>query len=827
MDVAMAWRLIALSCAAVCISSLALAQQDVQITAEATNRVCAEIHHTTSVQAEAPTIRGPQDVTLNCRLIGTGGPTIAQLTPGEVCQRLTGSPEWYRGMGTQVFCRVRPGQAAAPPPRSFNVTQDDIAQACQRVHRNPQAMADPTTVGRSGLELNCRLTNPNGVTLARVSPEDVCETKFGTREWIGIAGSTSFLCKGTPAAQPDRLANKPPVAGEAATAPFNDVPLTPEAIAKGCKALHGASAEAAPTTRTPTPGYPTRLDLIINCKTGGGSVAHKLPDFCPKLSGTPEWYVTDFGRGTWMPGENVNAAPRLHVCRGPGPLQYHALADILRYCAGKGHRFGNFGTTAEKPPACFDAPGAPINVTIADVCRDVHRAGAYERRGVVYLCVPQGTPVVTTTAPTTPVAQPAIKMCEDCAELMDDIGGYERKIKVEEKRNADEALYQRQNEEGAKRSTGSERDGWLDAARGAAKRIEERNVLIADMKQALEGRKRQLQARRCADPVCRQTIAGQRPELAPPVGTTPTPPKPPEPTLPSVERPRQQPTPSTTENPSAPPEPTFRTVERTPPSTAPQTPQQSGSTPRPPDARSSASSPASSPCPDHEAELTNGKRVFHRLYVQGRAMGFVGLKELEAWSWSRQMSRIKSILEDPSRQAPASTTETLQEPSYGAFEAAMKKLQHDAKPCDEVTIYIKGHAGPLENLKTADAEGGVWKGRAHFGDDVLVTEQLTEFVKGFGADVSVTVIMDTCYGGGFAGKGNVTETNLVQLIGVSTTCPSIDMPGREELSESIAIGVENAAGATPDGRATAREVKDYMKTKDWPLGSPFDAQAGQ
>jgi hypothetical protein len=89
-----------------------------------------------------------------------------------------------------------------------------------------------------------------------------------------------------------------------------------------------------------------------------------------------------------MPGENVNAAPRVHVCRGPGALKYPALTDIGRYCINKGHRYANYGITAQKPAACFDTPGAPINIAIADVCREVHRAGAYERRGVVYFCLP-------------------------------------------------------------------------------------------------------------------------------------------------------------------------------------------------------------------------------------------------------------------------------------------------------------------------------------------------------------------------------------------------------------------------------------------------------
>lgn len=373
------------------------AEEDVQITSEAISRVCAEIHRTPNVQAEAPTVGGAQEITLNCRLVTSGGPTIAQLSPGEVCQRLTGATEWYRGAGTQVYCRARSDEQTREP-RSFTITQEDIARACQRTHRNPQATAEPPKVGPYGLELNCRLVNQDGFTLARVSPEDVCYSRFGTREWIGIAGSANFLCKATPIAtnEPERWPNKGgggaggggSGGGPPSTGAFSDVPLTPEAMARGCKALHGEGASAAATTHAPTPGYAQRKELIVNCSSGGGIISHTLAEFCPKLSGTPDWYVTDFGRGTWIPGENVTAAPRIHVCRGPGALKHPALTDIGRYCSGKGHRFANYGIAAQKPPACFDTPGAPINIAITDVCRDIHRAGPYERRGMVYFCIP-------------------------------------------------------------------------------------------------------------------------------------------------------------------------------------------------------------------------------------------------------------------------------------------------------------------------------------------------------------------------------------------------------------------------------------------------------
>lgn len=388
----------------------ALAQQDVQVTSEAISRACADIHHTPNATAEAPTIRGEQDITLNCRLVGAGGATIAQVSPGEVCQRLTGSTEWYRGMGTQVFCRVAGATTtAAPAPRSFTITEDDIAKACQRTHRNPQATAEPTTTGPYGLELNCRLVNQNGVTLARVSPEDVCESKFGTREWMSVLGGNTFVCKATPIAKlpPDQFPNKPPGGGGSggsgsggpAAEAFDDVPLSQEAMTRGCRILHGAEATAAPVTNARNAGHTGGLAPIINCNSPGGLVSHSPAEFCPKVSGTSDWYLTDFGRGTWLPGETPGAAPRIHVCRGTGPLQYHALADIGRYCTSRGYRYANYGVMAQKPPVCFNQGAAPVIISIADVCREVHRAGSHELRGVVYFCLPANAPVAT-AAPT-------------------------------------------------------------------------------------------------------------------------------------------------------------------------------------------------------------------------------------------------------------------------------------------------------------------------------------------------------------------------------------------------------------------------------------------
>ena len=47
---------------------------------------------------------------------------------------------------------------------------------------------------------------------------------------------------------------------------------------------------------------------------------------------------------------------------------------------------------------------------------------------------------------------------------------------------------------------------------------------------------------------------------------------------------------------------------------------------------------------------------------------------------------------------------------------------------------------------------------------------LGPLLKNFKPNVSVTVIMDSCFGGGFAGKGNIEESRLVQVIGLYTIC---------------------------------------------------------
>jgi hypothetical protein len=234
-------------------------------------------------------------------------------------------------------------------------------------------------------------------------------------------------------------------------------------------------------------------------------------------------------------------------------------------------------------------------------------------------------------------------------------------------------------------------------------------------------------------------------------------------------------------------------------------------------------------CSGHVAELTNGNRVFHRLYAvtPGPWIG-------EIISWALDKKLLQSRLEAPGRQAPGSTTRTLQSPTVAQFKQEVKNLQALATGCSEVTIYVSSHGlgGMKEEHRGERSEvdraleaemiktnGEPYAENVTLGDGVLWDEEMGELVRGFAPTVSVTLLMDACWGGGFAGKNQVVESDLVQVIGPNSKCPSIGVFG-PTLSNSINEGVDKLADK--NGRVTVKDLKDQMKADGWKLGAPYD-----
>ena len=229
------------------------------------------------------------------------------------------------------------------------------------------------------------------------------------------------------------------------------------------------------------------------------------------------------------------------------------------------------------------------------------------------------------------------------------------------------------------------------------------------------------------------------------------------------------------------------------------------------------------PCNDHFAELTNGKRVFHRLFVVGYAKN-----ENERKVNERVHSAVKSALTGSGRQAPGSTAASMNQPTVDEFAAKLKEIMAKAKPCEEITLWMGGHgaggseAGPTlpPNGSAADKElkaETFQLGKGDKASDHLSDRYLGKLVKdNLKPDVSFTAIMSSCWGGGFAGKGNVEESKLVQVIGLKGMCPG------SGFDESIINGLDKLGGESADKQVYVNRMKVHLVQNGWALGEPSD-----
>ncbi len=394
-----------------------------------------------------------------------------------------------------------------------------------------------------------------------------------------------------------------------------------------------------------------------------------------------------------------------------------------------------------------------------------------------------------------PKAAPA---CKDCAPPEDSIARNEKILRDQEARLAGEEEYKRRHErELAALTDPGMRAAWRQVIAASANRIEELKTLTASVRAAIEDRRSQLK-----DKIAAHNPAPSHPpaDASPPIASPPTP----EAGPPSFGPPVAQNPPALPATPSNPP-----------PS--------SGTTPNPTPGSSPGPEPtpiaSSGPCPDHVAELTNSKRVFHRLYVVGI------VNEQERPPWLADLNKLRSTLEEPGAQAAGSTSRVLEEPSLRALVQEIRSMAFRAKACEEVTLYFSGHArgGQGSGISTSVEDHAeyfplkVTDGSA----EILTDQDMGTLVKRFAADVSVSVIFDACYGGGFAGTGNVEESKLVQLLGNYTTCPSLS----NTFSLAINDAIISLAPQDRDKRVTAEELKNQLKLRHWPLGAPFDTAA--
>lgn len=244
----------------------------------------------------------------------------------------------------------------------------------------------------------------------------------------------------------------------------------------------------------------------------------------------------------------------------------------------------------------------------------------------------------------------------------------------------------------------------------------------------------------------------------------------------------------------------------------------------------SAISPAMAD-PNHTASVGDPDRVFHRLYIIGA--GTSG----EIDSWEDDLGEIQEALETSENQADGSTSTTLNQPSTASLQLAIDRLKRLAQPGDEVTIYYSGHGyggkqyGALDVLpRTRDEQYDeqIWindndgSGDMDQSDETLMDDDFAIMMQGFRDDVSISVLMDSCYGGGFTGTDkDLPTTELIRLIGPYTQCPS-DGAFTTTITEDM-VNAINDDDIREDGIVTTQEVLNYLNIQEWHMGEPFDS----
>ncbi|MEM2971357.1 MAG: caspase family protein [Candidatus Bathyarchaeia archaeon] len=253
-------------------------------------------------------------------------------------------------------------------------------------------------------------------------------------------------------------------------------------------------------------------------------------------------------------------------------------------------------------------------------------------------------------------------------------------------------------------------------------------------------------------------------------------------------------------------------------------------------------------------KVVDGNTRFHRVYVTGPGKsGPLGLWHEEN-GFKDDRDELKGDLEKSGNQGDGSTSQTLEKPSKQQLRDVLDALKGIAQPGDEVTLYFGGHGNggngglnspdeandPMDEWIWLNDDGNETQGDEAEGNcksddlnEVLTDDELAQMLAGFRFSVTIVVIIDSCYGGGFTGGANdIQENDHVAVIGTSATSP-LDPPGifgglKSTLTEDIADGGgEREADANEDGIVTAEELKDWLRKRSWDLGPPNDQNPGK
>jgi hypothetical protein len=243
----------------------------------------------------------------------------------------------------------------------------------------------------------------------------------------------------------------------------------------------------------------------------------------------------------------------------------------------------------------------------------------------------------------------------------------------------------------------------------------------------------------------------------------------------------------------------------------------------------------------------------HRLYVIGAGNQMARFHQED--SAKAEVDDLKGALEQQGvTEAPGSTTRTLVKPTEQQLATTILTLHLLAQPGQEVTISFIGHGagGPFgskdktgephedrdEHFRLNDGNGN---GKYDAKEEQLTDDEFQAMINnnpGFQDSVTLLVIANFCFGGGFTGGGDdLTETDHVTVLGHTGTCP-LDPVGENDpdvqtLFEDIVNGAgQKAADTNQDGSVTAAELETWLlklpdqfpRIPNWRFGPPNDSK---
>jgi hypothetical protein len=237
--------------------------------------------------------------------------------------------------------------------------------------------------------------------------------------------------------------------------------------------------------------------------------------------------------------------------------------------------------------------------------------------------------------------------------------------------------------------------------------------------------------------------------------------------------------------------------------------------------------------PVDQTSIADENRVFHRLTFEG-AVDPV----FEQVSIGEDGGQLISRFNHPGVQAPGSSNVGFIFPSSSnedknTVQQSISEAFAVADPGDVVYIHFIARGGLMPDA----GESGELNGSDEYlrllsegePDALLTDDELAAMVSGLPAGVALLVVVDSCYGSGFAGGADdIVESDFVKVIGTNANCP-FD-PYVSLSSTFVSFTEDIVLRLIQGGVISGDDLENYLTGEGWdldpPSGSTGDPQSG-